>query len=865
MTDDDSLIGQRIGVYELQALIGAGGMGRVYRARDTRLQRDVAVKVLPTSLAGDPERLARFEREARLLASLNHPNIAAIYGVEDRPPALVLELVSGETLANRIASGPLVMRDALDIAKQIVAALDAAHEKGIVHRDLKPANIALSPDGTVKVLDFGIAKALRADAHAATTMPGNDTRDGTVLGTAAYMSPEQARGLPVDKRTDIWAFGCVVFEILTGRSAFAGPTSSDTIAAILERDPSWSTLPARVPPRLRRLIEHCLAKDPRQRLRDIGDAVAELTDGADDVRPSTRPGRRFNYAWITSAAVIAFAAWMIGARTRPVVAVPAFESRFALSGFQTESPHVEFSPDGTSLVIAPRFDRPQRLLLRRLDLIEMRELPGTDGAMFPFWSPSGRSVAFFADRKLKRIDLDAEAVQEIADAPIGRGGAWTADDTILFAPSAAGPLFRVPARGGDAVQLTTLEKGQNDHRAPVVLPGGRHFLYYSRGQDTVRGVWVARIDGSEPRRLLDAQAAAVYAPSGHLLFVRQGQLLAQRFDPVSLTLSGEPIVVAANVAINRGVSLATLAVSPSGTIAYATASSVRMQFAWFDRSGSQVGTLGPAETTPVTNPALSPDGRTLAFSRLIDGDWDLWMMDTSRGLMTRLTLERNLDFVPVWMPDNARVIYQSIRTAAGGDIYRRTPGDNASELLLKTDAAKVPTDVSPNGRFLLFGSGSSTTNSDIWVMPLDGSGQPRPLVETRFAEGGAQFSPDMKWFVYASNETDQFEIYVRPFGREGAAQRVSNAGGNFPRWGHRNEIFYVAADGRLMRVAMAGVDRLTFAQPEPLFTTPVDPAGFSTRSPYVVSLDDQRFLMPIAVDQPTPSSVVVLSNWRRQP
>ena len=868
MTGDDSLVGQRIGVYELRALIGAGGMGRVYLARDTRLQREVAVKILPASVVADDERLARFEREARLLASLNHLNIGAIYGVEDHPPALILELVDGATLSERIAAGPLPVDECIGLARQIAIGLDAAHEKHIIHRDLKPANIKVTPDGIVKILDFGIAKAVNVDPHAGTTIASDDTLAGVVMGTAAYMSPEQARGLTVDKRTDIWAFGCVLFEMLSGQSPFAGATTSDTIAATLERDPPWSLLPPSLPARIRGLLERCLEKEPRRRLRDIGDAVVELDDRA---APAGATSHRRGYfiAALMAAAIVAIAAWLFLPLSRWLRPAELPESRVVIDNIALDSPHIAFSPDGDSLVIQPRFDRREPLIIRRMHSTDQRTLPGTEGGIFPFWSPDGRSVGFFADRKLKRIDLVGETVQEIADAPIGRGGAWTADGSILFAPAATGPLYRVPAGGGQVVPLTTLLQGQNDHRAPVILPAGRHFIYYSRGSATVRGVYVANIDGSQPRRLLDAAAAAVYAPTGHLIFARENQLLAQRFDPATLTLSGEPFKVADNVLVNRGVSLATLGASSAGAIAHATASTTRLQFAWFDRSGTEVGRVGAPDTSPVTNPSLSPDGSMLAFSRLLDGNWDIWVMEMARGVMTRLTSEPNLDFVPVWMTDSTQIIYQSVR-GVEPDLFRRAIGGKA-EMVMKTAGGKTPMDVSRDGRFLLFGSATSETNTDIWMMPLDGSGPPQLLVGTTFVEGGAQFSPDGRWFAYSSNETGRFEIYVRPFAGSGAPRRISTAGGNLARWGHSGrELFYVAPDGKLMRVVMTGFasrggSASSIGSPEPLFTTPIDPAGFSTRSPVVVSNDDQRFLMPIAIDKPTPSTLVVIFNWRPQP
>jgi Tol biopolymer transport system component len=861
---DDLLIGQRIGPYELHALIGAGGMGRVYRATDTRLGREVAVKVLPSGVDADSDRLSRFDREAHLLASLNHPNIATIYGVEDHPPALILELIAGETLAERIATGPLSPPQATQIATQIVAALDSAHRKGVVHRDLKPANIKVTPDGTVKILDFGIAKMLRTNVEHAATMTSNETRVGTVIGTPAYMSPEQTRGLAVDKSTDIWAFGCVLFEMLTGQQAFGGATVSDTIAAVLERSPRWAALPPAVPVRLRRLIERCLDKDPRARLSDIADAAAALDAGhTADVDESHRRG--YVIAGWTAAAAVAIAVAALSPLGRSLRLAEHPESRLVIDDLSLESAHVAFSPDGGSIVIAPRFDQRERLIVRKFDGTEPRSLAGTDGAIFPFWSPDGTAVGFFADRKLKRIDLVGETVQELADAPIGRGGAWGADGSILFAPSASGPLFRVPASGGSAVSLTALRPDQSDHRAPVILPDGRHFIFYARGQATGRGVYVANIDGSQPRRLLDAAAAAVYASTGHLLFPRENQLLAQRFDVATLTLQGDAFKVADAIGVDRGVSLSTLSASATGSIAYATASTTRNQFAWFNRSGVDVGRVGEPDNSPATNPSLSPDGRTLAFARLVDGNWDIWLMKIARGVITRFTSEPNLDFFPVWMADSRQIIYQSIR-GVEADLYRRAAGVEA-ELLLKTPGSKVPMDISRDGRFLLYGSSTSPTNSDIWMMPLDRSEAARPLVETRFMEHGAQFSPDGRWFSYASNETGRFEIYVRPVTGSEPARRISTAGANVAQWSHRgHELFVLAPNGELMSVTMTGLPArgLTGSSISPmqsLFTVPIDPSGLSARSPFVVSPDDSRFLLPIAIDKPTPATLVVISNW----
>ena len=519
-----------------------------------------------------------------------------------------MEIVEGPTLADRIMKGRLPADEALRIAAQIAAGLEAAHEQGIIHRDLKPANIKVRADGTVKVLDFGLAKLAQASgsglkASDATqsptvTSPGM-TRAGMILGTAAYMSPEQARGQAIDKRVDIWAFGCVLFEMLTGRMAFSGETISDTIAAILERQPDWSLLPAATPPNLRFVLERCLEKDTKRRWRDIGDIRIEF-DGGERMQPRAAEGSmstrgRERAVWAAVVLITGTAAALLTPAFRKAPAPP--EVRFDVSfprDISADFAQLAISPDGKQLVAAPRFGPLVPLWLRPIASTSGTTLPGTEGASFPFWSPDGASIGFFADSKLKRIDVDSRAIQILADAPTARGGAWQSDGTILFAPNASGPLSRVPATGGQPTVATHLETGQNDHRSPFILPDGQHFLYYARGTPQVRGVHVARLDGSESKRLLDADAAAVYAASGHLLFVRQGDLFAQPFDAARLTLSGAAFRIASGISVNPGVSLASLSASGSGAIAFGTGSIRRTQLVWFDRSGKRLETVGPA-------------------------------------------------------------------------------------------------------------------------------------------------------------------------------------------------------------------------------------------------------------------------------
>jgi Tol biopolymer transport system component len=873
--------GARYGPHEITAKIGAGGMGEVYRARDTRLDRDVALKILPPAFAGDPERLARFEREARTLATLNHPHIGHIYGLEesDGVRALVLEFVDGPTLADRIAPGPIPIDEALIIARQIAEGLEAAHDKGIIHRDLKPANIKVRTDGTVKVLDFGLAKAFdstsagTADMSASPTItsPPLMTGVGAILGTAAYMSPEQARGQAIDKRTDIWAFGCVLFEMITGRMVFPGVTTSDTIAAVLERSPDWTALPSATPPLVRHVLARCLEKNPKHRWRDIGDVRIELDDTeawrrqTDGASPKTsRAGERA--AWALLVALTAVVAAVVTPMSRKAPADPA-EIRFNVlfpRGVAADFAQLAISPDGQQIVVAPNFgvQQPTPLWLRLLASTSGRLLTGTEGASFPFWSPDGRSIGFFADEKLKRLDVTSEAIQILADAPTARGGAWQADGTILFAPNAQGPLFRVAATGGQPTVATHLQEGQNDHRAPFILPDGLHFLYYARGTPQVRGVHVARLDGTETKRLLDADGAAVYTRSGHLLFPRQGELLAQPFDARRLTLDGEPFRVADSVSVNPGISLASLSASASGPIAYGTDRIRRTQFAWFDRSGRRLETLGTPDQRGLANPSMSPDGTRVAFRRVVGGNWDVWLIDM-QGAVSKFTSALSSDWYPVWSPDGQQIFYQTMIS----NIYSRSVTDGTPEQLLLRETTMVyPSDVSPDGSVLLY-TRATSSSTDLWYVPLGADRTPHSFVQTSFFERDGQFSPDGKWVAYQSNDVGHFEIYLQPFPGPGDRIQVSAGGGQHVRWARNgSELFYIDADQRLtsVRVTFAANGTLVRGTPVPLFRTELD-SSFLTRQQYVVSPDGQRFLINAATDAIDPPSITLILNWKGTP
>jgi eukaryotic-like serine/threonine-protein kinase len=688
-----------------------------------------------------------------------------------------------------------------------------------------------------------------------------------VLGTASYMSPEQARGQAVDKRTDIWAFGCVLSEMITGRVVFPGATVSDTIAAVLERSPDWTALPRATPPAVRHVLARCLEKDPKDRWRDIGDVRIELGDAEarpqmDGASPKTsRAAERA--AWALLVALTALVAAVVTPVFRKAPAPP--EIRFNLlypRGVAADYAQIAISPDGRQIVAAPNFGIQAPLWLRPLGSTSGRLMTGTEGATFPFWSPDGRSIGFFADLKLKRLDVNSEAIQTLADAPAARGGAWQADDTILFAPNAVGPLFRVSAAGGQPTVASKLEIGQNDHRAPFILPDGKHYIYYSRGKQEVRGVHVARLDGTEAKRLLDADGAAVYAQSGHLLFPRQGQLLAQSFDVTRLTLDGEAFLVADDISVNAGISLAALSASASGPIAYGTESIRRTQFVWFDRSGRRLESLGTPDQRSLANPSLSPDGSRIAFSRVVGGNWDVWLIDM-QGAVSKLTSAVSLDWNPVWSPDGQQIFYQS----SASTIYSRSVSEGTPEqVLLREPTMIYPSDVSPDGAVLLY-TRATGLSTDLWYVPLGADRTPHPFVATPSTERDGQFSPDGKWVAYQSNEAGHFEIYLQPFPGPGARIQVSAGGGQRVRWARNgSELFYVAADQRLTSVrATPGANgTLVLGTPVPLFRTESD-YSFTVRQQYVVSPDGQRFLINAATDAIDPPSITLILNWKGTP
>ena len=851
-------------------------MGVVFQARDTVLQRNVALKLLPEQFANDAERFARFQREAQILASLNHPNVAQIYGIENSGTSrcLVMEFVDGETLERRIKSGPIPLDETLQIAKQIAEALKAAHEKGVTHRDLKPANIKFSHDGRVKVLDFGLAKVREVSAPRTsvsdypTLLSGS--MPGSLLGTPKYMSPEQVKGKDADQKADVWGYGCVLFEMLTGCAAFEGETAGDILAAVLRSEPDWSRLPADTPQGIRRLIRRCLKKDPKERLQDIGDARIEIEETESDPVTANPVKSTQARAWLVWSLVfvIALIATFATIRAfRPVTEPP--EMRVDITTPPSTNPAwLAIAPDGQKLVFEANTEG-SRLWVRSLGSTVARPLPGTEGASYPFWSPDSRSVGFFADGKLKRTDIDGGYVQNLATATTGRGGTWNRDGVILFAPSGNNrPIYRISATGGEPVAVTQLDPPrQTAHHSPQFLPDGTHFFFYVSGEQ-LRSVYLGQLDSAETRRLFDADTGAVYASSGQLLFVRQGTLFAQNFDLKRLAMAREPFAITEPVAGVQGAQyVAAVSSSTAGPIVYRTDTESDRQSGWFDRSGKLIEAVGNLDNSSDSDPALSPDGRRLAIARTVNGNKDIWLLEMGRGILSRFTFDPATEARPVWSPDGSQIVFYSNRKGAF-DLYQKSSaGTEDEQLLLESPATKVPLDWSADGRFLLYRNDDPQTASDLWVLPMTGTGERKPfaVVKTDFQDRDGQFSPDTKWIAYQSNESGRFEIYIQPFPGPGPKTQISASGGIQVRWRHDGkELFYVSLDDRLMAVPIKfarGGGTFETGVPAALFATHIGGSGQQSRQQYIVSADGQRFLMNTVTNQ-SPSPITLILNWK---
>ena len=871
--------------YRITAKLGEGGMGAVYRATDTKLGRDVAIKILPEAFAGDADRMTRFEREAQVLASLNHPNIAAIYGVEER--ALVMELVEGETLR-----GPMPLEEALPIIHQLIDALEYAHEKGIVHRDLKPANIKVTPDGRVKVLDFGLAKAMSSDAPASDpvnspTLTMRATMAGVILGTAAYMAPEQARGHDVDKRADIWAFGVVVYELLTARRLFEGPSVSDTLASVLKETPDFQVLPDP----LRSLVRACLVRDVRRRMRDIGDARLLLDQPAAGIS-AEGAGVRSRAArwWIAALSVLTLtgiAVAVLHFRETPAETAPV---RFQIrppEKYDYATGGMALSPDGKRLAFVPTAAGGGTMLwIRSLDALESRVLPGTEGASYlPFWSPDSRYIAFGVLGKLKKVNADGGPPQTLSEVagPV-LGGSWNREGIILFGYNAGG-IYRVPQAGGTPIKVTTSDesKGELGHLRPWFLPDGRHFLYVTRG--TVASgntIYLATLDSPERKKMVESRQAGAYAPPvagtpyGHLLFLREGTLMAQPMDPKRYDLVGEAFPVAEQV--GSVLAMGYFSVAGNGVLAYRSGNANSVDFSqltWRDRSGKVLETLlpGPPYTGTIE---FSPDRTRAAIEQMdASNNRDLWIVDLRRHVASRFTLdpvanERD----PVWSPDGSQLVFSSDRSTQGSyRLYHKSAGGNGNdELLIETSGASHPLSWSHDGRYLLFNLYDKGSD-DLWVLPMDSkgaAGKPQPYLQGAFTERQAQFSPDGHWVAYISDESmrGQYQVYVQSFPLGGGKFQISTgAGGTMPRWRpDGKEIFYVAADGKLVAVEVKTTPRFEAGAPQPLLdlrAMPVANPGSVFR--YDVAADGKRFLVitpPAGMENSgSPTPITVLLNW----
>jgi len=930
--------GARLGAYEIVALVGAGGMGEVYRARDTRLDRTVAIKVLPAQFAADPQLRERFDREARAISSLNHPHICALYdvgrsavrspeGLRHAPPDvaqgfspaevdfLVLEFLEGETLANRLMrTGTIPVEEALRVAAQVCDALDRAHRAGIVHRDLKPANIFLvrssgaSAPPVAKLLDFGLAKTAAPVVAASglsmmpTTPPldaargGPLTAQGTILGTFQYMAPEQIEGVEADARTDIFAFGALLFEMLTGRTAFDGKTRASLLGAILKDEPPRvSTVQPLAPASLDRIVATCLAKDPDDRYQSARDLLRELkwiaSSAASGPAPDTGPAKAGRHVPSGGPSRVAWAVAGVLGIALTVAGVVAMrhlhEAPPAADAIQFNIPpppnavfggpvgvgtgtaaQIAVSPDGRHVVFAAGGQKGFQLWLRALDTTESRAMTGTEGAAFPFWSPDSRFIGFFATGKLQRVNIAGGPPIVLCDAPSGRGGAWNRNNVIVFAAGPAAALLRVSGAGGVPTAASVLDKtyGDTGHRWPHFLPDGRHFLFTAAigaccPPIKPAVIRVGTLDSMEAATLFEAESSVEYA-SGHLLFWREGTLMAERFDPDVRQVRGEPFPVAEQVR-REASRYASFSVSESGILAYAHgAPETNTRLTWFDREGRQLGTVG--EPGSYFNPALSPDERRVAVS-LATGtptNRNIWLIDAERGTTSRFTFDPGPDTSPVWSPDGSRIAFRGIRGSEISLRQKLVTGAVNDEPMAAGNF--TPTDWSADGRFVAYESFAGS--SDIWVLPLFGDRKPFAFAHMPFTEANAVFSPDGRWIAYQSNETGSNQVYVQPFPATGGKYLVSRDSGTQPIWRRDGkELFFLAFGATMMAAVVDTTRQFDAGIPRPLFgnaSTVTVSTFVGNGVQYAVSKDGKRFLVNTVQQQAATTPLTVVVNWQ---
>ena len=880
-------VGVKLGPYEIVCPLGAGGMGEVYRARDTRLERDVAVKVLLADLSTDPALKQRLEREAQAVSKLNHPHICTLYdiGHQNGMDFLVMELVEGETLEQRLTRGPLPPDQAIRHAAQIAEALATAHKLGFTHRDLKPANIMLTKSGA-KLMDFGLAKqkatASFADALTEMTMDQSKlTHAGTIVGTLQYMAPEQLEGREADARTDIFALGELIYEMTTGKPAFSGKSRASLIAAILTAEPaSIAQVKPMTPPALDRIVTKCLAKDPDERWQSASDLASELNWILDvgshagvpvSAVAVSKGSIRERMAWALAALALC-AAGVLGTihlrdTGKPVrvvrSSIPPEEGTSILVTGDNSGPAV-LSPNGRALAfVASREDGPASLWVREVTGLHARELAGTEGATFPFWSPDGRSLGFFAGGKLKTISIEGGTPAVLCDAPAGRGGTWGASGTIVFSPQFQSTLSQVPASGGTPKPVTLMDASKHDsHRWPYFLPDGRHFLYLAVTHDNDASsndaVYVGSLDGKESHLVMNGMTNVSYA-GGRLLYMRDASLMAQSFDPATGALRGEGERLAEDVLVDGSIWKAAFDASTSGLLAYTSGGLLTPRAEWYDRSGKRLDIIG--EKTPEALAVrLSPDGGRLAVGGLLG---DVWVHDLNRKVTTRLTFGPGPSFSPIWSPDGQWIAYEAKRLGKHNLYRKHANGTGQEELLLEGDGAqRLAYDWSPAGDPLLFGIGDFVSTGEIWALPLLRDRKPAPLVKGAFFSANARFSPDGHWVSYSSTESGRTEVYVVPFGSGAGKWQVSNAGGTQAIWRRDGkELFYVNADSILVSVPVtlkAGGVEVGAAHPLFRVGNPMNNVGIY--DPYDVSRDGKRFVI-VTIPQQASKPITLVMNW----
>jgi serine/threonine protein kinase len=889
------MIGKTLSHYRITEQLGKGGMGEVYLAEDTTLDRRVALKFLPEAFTSDPERMARFEREAKLLASLNHPNIAGIYGLEqaDGNRFLVLEYVEGETLQTRLKKGALPLEDTLALCRQIAEGLEAAHEKGVIHRDLKPANVMITAEEKVKILDFGLAKALTDETQSidpadSPTITDAMTQPGVVLGTAAYMSPEQAKGKSVDKRADIWAFGCILYECLTGKKAFEGETVTETLAAILRGEPDWEALPSTTPQNIRFVLRRSLEKEKNRRLRDIGDIQIEIEEARHIGGVTTLAKKSHPWlAWsIATFFIIAFGiVSVIYFREKSWIPPDAIRMKFKIAeNLDTRWwNYMALSPDGNWLAFnAPGPDYSEVIWIRAMNSLEAKPLSGTesnsDRRYFLFWSPDSRSIAFDADTKLKTIDISSGAVKTVCNIPLlVVGGSWNHDGEIILGMLRQG-IMRVSAKGGELTPLTHIDQEQPEsvHISPTFLPNGRNFLYsITSDYSGTTGIYVGSLDSklgeNDSKQILGDNFVFRYAPlhgsgTGYLLYLQDSTLFAQLFDEKTLEIIGESFPVIEQVSFSGTDALTTgnFTISNNGVLIYQDArnlidSEVNQELSWVDRTGKKISQTGPSGK--YSNFRLSRDEKKIVFDRVSNsGNWDIWLLDLIRGISSRLTNHPAVDNLPMWSPDSSKVLFPSLRDGPFNLYIKASTGAGQAELLIKLGTDNGwGTDWTRDERFILYQMPGHETGQDLWIAPQLDDKEPYPYLNKEYNEQDGTFSPDGKWIAYVSNETGWDEIYVQSFPLSETKFTISTDGGSEPYWSDDGtELFYVSTDRNLMAIPITLNPRFYPGVPKPLFPVPVK----ASRHSYAVSKDSKRFLIiDQTEEQKADLSIIVVVNW----